>query len=79
MNLGWWPVAAVAEMTAAKAASTMAEAVAAMVLVAAAAAHRHRSCAAKLPSCQHEPQRWGATPKTLPPKEIIAADEKESA
>ena len=37
MDLGWWPVAAVAEMTAAKAASTMAEAVAAMVVVAAAA------------------------------------------
>ena len=46
---------------------------------AATAAHRHRSRAAKLPSCQHEPQRWGATPKTLPPKEIIAADEKGSA
>ena len=36
--VGWWPVAAVAEMTAAKAASTMAEAVAAMVVVAAGAA-----------------------------------------
>ena len=36
MDIRWWSVATVAEMAAAKAASTMAEAVAAMVVVAAA-------------------------------------------
>ena len=37
MNLGWWPVAAVAEMAAAKAASTMTEAVTEMMVEAAVA------------------------------------------
>jgi|TARA_B110000027_G_scaffold125051_1_gene142132 hypothetical protein len=35
LGLGWWPVAAMAEMAGEKAASTMSEAVAAMVVVAA--------------------------------------------
>ena len=42
LDLGWWPVAPVAEMAVAKAASTMAEAVAAMVVVAAAAVAARR-------------------------------------
>ena len=57
LNLGWWPVAAVAAMAAATAASTMAKAVPAMVVVAAAAVAAVWWSSLATPSHRHKPLR----------------------